>query len=156
MLGLAFAVANARYVSLDQTPKFTDHQFMALWSWREALWPSADPDLLGRAGLLRQPRDLPYPPLVYATGLPGAGQGPPDMAAARRSLAPFWVVWAVAMHGIGRRLGGPRAGLAVGALAVASPFVAQYAREYFLDMPQAAMQALALWLLLRADGLGPS
>ena len=159
ILGLLFVAANTGYVLLDDGPKFTDHQLMALWSWRERLWPATGPSLLGQAGMLRLPRDLPYPPLVYVLGLPGAHAAGPEQVAARLSLAPFWMVWAVAMHGIGWHLGGAgpgrgsaRAGLAVGALAICSPFLLQYAREYFLDMPQAAMQALALWLLLRTEG----
>lgn len=69
------------------------------------------------------------------------------------SLAAFMVVLIFAAYGIGERLAGPRLGALSALVTGALPGTIVFAREYVFALPTAAMLALAMFALLRSDGL---
>lgn len=78
---------------------------------------------------------------------------------ALQSLWVFCLVFLLAVYGLGFRLGGKVGGLAALLLAASHADVMHHGRQYYIDLPSAAMALLALWALLRTDGLlrrGPS
>ncbi|MCE1249013.1 MAG: glycosyltransferase family 39 protein [Firmicutes bacterium] len=71
--------------------------------------------------------------------------------ALRYSLIPYWVVFLLAMYGIGKHLGDKYSGIAVMCLAASSPHILNLSRHYYLDFPQTAVTALALYFLYKSD-----
>jgi len=69
------------------------------------------------------------------------------------TLAGFMVVLIFAAYGIGERLAGPRLGALAALVTGALPGTIIFAREYVFALPAAAMLALAMFALLRSDGL---
>lgn len=105
------------------------------------------------------PRYGAYPPLVYLLTALAFELGGVGVPTARVVVVLFGLLLLPALAGIGRQLGGRTGGLAVLALAIASPVPLYASRMYLLDYPQTATTALALWALLASDGLrrrGPS
>ena len=95
---------------------------------------------------------ITYPPVTYIiTSLFYTAMGISTLAA-RLSLIVFWIIFILAMFGIGKELGGIYSGIVITALAASSPQVLRYSRIYFLDFPQAATTALALYFLIKSKG----
>jgi hypothetical protein len=72
--------------------------------------------------------------------------------ALRYSLIPFGVIFLLSVYGIGRHLGDEYSGIAAMCLAAASPHVLNLSRHYYLDFPQTAVSALALYMLYKSNG----
>jgi len=69
------------------------------------------------------------------------------------TLAGFMVILIFAAYGIGARLAGPRLGALAALVTGVLPGTIVFAREYVFALPTAAMLALAVFALLRSDGL---
>ncbi len=92
---------------------------------------------------------LQYPPLVYLVAASGAyvgGLGIPSMIIAENLF--FVPLLALGCYQTGRLAFGPRAGLLAVIFALGSPLLAKLFHLTLLDAPQAAMAAVALWLIL--------
>lgn len=94
---------------------------------------------------------ITYPPLTYLVTLPYFLTMGISQHTARLSLMIFWIIFLLAMFGIGRHYGGYYSGFTVMALSASSPHVLEYSRIYFVDFPQVATTALAFFLLLKTE-----
>ncbi len=93
-----------------------------------------------------------YPPVVTcATGLLYFAF-PVAPLTAQSVIWGFLVVGLLAIYGVGRRLVDARTGLLAAFLFATAPFVVTSLLTFQLDLPLAAMVALALYTLLRAEG----
>jgi 4-amino-4-deoxy-L-arabinose transferase-like glycosyltransferase len=63
----------------------------------------------------------------------------------------FVPLLAVACYQIGHRIAGPRAGLLAVVFALGSPLLAEQFHVFMLDAPQAALVAVAVWLILASE-----
>ena len=93
-----------------------------------------------------------YPPLAYFATMPFFSIMGISQYAARISLFIFWIIFLIAMFGIGRELGDDFSGFTVMAISAASPHVLEYSRIYYIDFPQTACTAAALYFLLKSKG----
>jgi len=93
-----------------------------------------------------------YPPLFHLLAAPLTMiSSHPDVYCAANWLALFGLIWAVWLTG--RRLVGPAAGLAAGALVPAYVYVSWMCRMPMIDLVLTTMVAWTLWLLVRGAGL---
>ena len=93
-----------------------------------------------------------YPPIVTcAAGLLGFAL--PPLAAAHAVMWAALVLGTLAIFGLGRRLLDPAAGLLAAFLFATAPFVLFSLMNFQLDLPLAAMVALALYSLARTEAL---
>jgi hypothetical protein len=93
-----------------------------------------------------------YPPIVTcAAGLLGFAL--PPLAAAHAVMWAALVLGALAIFGLGRRLLDPAAGLLAAFLFATAPFVVFSLTNFQLDLPLAAIVALALYALARTEAL---
>jgi hypothetical protein len=94
-----------------------------------------------------------YPPLaICAGGLAGA-LAPSDRLAAQTAVLAFLGLGMAAVLVLGRMLVGPRAGVVAALLFGSAPFVVYSSVHFQVDLPLAAMVALALVLLVKSEGL---
>ncbi|HJV54927.1 MAG TPA: glycosyltransferase family 39 protein [Methylomirabilota bacterium] len=93
-----------------------------------------------------------YPPIVTcAAGMLGFVLAP--LAAAHAVMWAALVVGTLAVLGLGRRLLDPAAGLLAAFLFATAPFVVFSLMNFQLDLPLAAVVALALYALARSEAL---
>lgn len=141
---------------------------MAVWLWIDRRPPEWDhANHLERAVLCQRSLTEParealqeiiaessfYPPIVTcAAGLLGFVL--PPLAAAHAVMWAALVLGTLAIFGLGRRLLDPAAGLLAAFLFATAPFVVFSLTNFQLDLPLAAMVALALYALARSEALG--
>jgi 4-amino-4-deoxy-L-arabinose transferase-like glycosyltransferase len=90
-----------------------------------------------------------YPPLVHLVGALAISLfGMHPMALILSSNVVFVPLLALGCYGVGKHVGGPRAGLLAALFALATPMFTSMMHEYDLDPPQAAMVAVGAWALL--------
>jgi len=155
-----FVLQNSLCGALDQAPEGADGHYARSVGFHLFL-RSGDATCLRRYGepvfmeAFPSPEAYPllnpYPPLSYAVTSLFYTLGGISPVTARHSMAFFGVVLLLSLFGIGRRYGGLSAGLAVMAFGAGSGFLLRAARAYQLDLPQAALSTLALYLLLKSD-----
>jgi len=95
-----------------------------------------------------------YPPVVPCLAGVAYALAPSDAAAAQAVVLAFLGLGMAAVYALGRRLAGGTAGVAAALAFGAAPFVVFSALRFQLDLPLAAMVALALVLLLRTEDFG--
>jgi 4-amino-4-deoxy-L-arabinose transferase-like glycosyltransferase len=145
-LAVAFVLATCWWLSRDRSVPIDDaalHLGSAFDAY-EAL----------RAGhLLRAfTGAAPYPPLTFLAGAVGAsiggvGVAPPIIA---QNII-FVLLLAVGCYNVGRLAFGPLAGLLAVVFALGSPMVIEEFHEFMLDVPEAAMVAIAVWAILATE-----
>ncbi len=151
MAGAAWGL-QAWWVVLDQGPPDSDewhHLIKAQGYWLG--WNRAGVSGLAHAMRLTQ---TTFPPLAHLGVLPWfdwAGGFSTDLAL--MSLGPWLAVLTIACYGLGRRLAGPWAGLAAGAMGASAPLIVCLSRKFLLDLPLTAMVACCLWALLASRQL---
>jgi 4-amino-4-deoxy-L-arabinose transferase-like glycosyltransferase len=93
-----------------------------------------------------------YPPAVRLFGALALLLGGMHVATAvlAQNLV-FVPLLALACFAVGRMLGGPRAGLLAVVFALGAPLVAEQFHVFMLDAPEAALVAVAVWLLLASE-----
>ncbi|HYB22707.1 MAG TPA: glycosyltransferase family 39 protein [Solirubrobacteraceae bacterium] len=96
----------------------------------------------------------PYPPLTYLVGalgllVGGVGVAPPILA----QNVVFVTLLALGCYHVGRLAFGRLAGLLAVVFALGSPMVIEGFHEFMLDVPEAALVAVALWAILRRRAL---
>jgi hypothetical protein len=144
---LAIAVVVAIWLSIDRRPPEWDHanhlerviacaHDLAAGDWRAILERSSF-----------------YPPVVPCAAGVVYRLLPTDAAAAQFVMLLFLGVGMAATYGLGRALADGTAGVAAAWIFGAAPFVLFSALRFQLDLPLAALVALALVVLLRTDGL---
>ena len=108
-----------------------------------------------RAGDVRSilERSSFYPPLVLCLGGAGMLLGLSDAAAAAAVMIGFLGLGMAAVYLLGRALADGTVGVAAALLFGSAPFVVFSTLRFQLDLPLAAMVALALAVLLATDGL---
>ena len=90
-----------------------------------------------------------YPPLAHLVGAAAyliGGMHPMAMEMAANIV--FVPLLAFGCYGVGRELAGPRAGLLAGVFGLGTPMFVSTMHSFYVDTPQAAMVAIALWALL--------
>ena len=90
-----------------------------------------------------------YPPLGHLVGGVGTfvlGVHPWTMVVTQHLV--FLPLLAVSCYGVGRLAYGPLGGLLAAIFALGTPIVVSEMREFYLDVPQAAMVAACVWALL--------
>lgn len=97
--------------------------------------------------------DQYYPPFVYwVTDCFYAVLGNESLWVAVLSNA-FWIgVLVFSTYGVGKQLWNARVGWLSVAFVVGAPLIVDAGKDYMLDLPLTAVAALALYLLVRADG----
>ncbi|HET6448622.1 MAG TPA: glycosyltransferase family 39 protein [Conexibacter sp.] len=96
--------------------------------------------------------DTYYPPGIRLFGvlvLALLGKGPDGPVLAQNVV--FVPLLAFACYRIGKLVAGPRAGLLAVVFALGTPLIAEQFHVFMLDAPQAALVALATWLILASD-----
>jgi len=96
--------------------------------------------------------DTYYPPGIRLFGvvvLALFGKSPDGPVLAQNAV--FVPLLAFACYRIGSMVAGPRAGLLAVVFALGTPLIAEQFHIFMLDAPQAALVALAAWLLLAGD-----
>jgi 4-amino-4-deoxy-L-arabinose transferase-like glycosyltransferase len=93
-----------------------------------------------------------YPPGIRLLGVITLALGgeSPDGPVLAQNLV-FVPLLALACYRVGRMVGGPRAGLLAVVFALGTPLIAEQFHVFMLDAPQAALVAVAVWLILASD-----
>ncbi|MBI2158865.1 MAG: glycosyltransferase family 39 protein [Candidatus Rokubacteria bacterium] len=97
-----------------------------------------------------------YPPLVICTAAFAYRLAPSDVAAAQAIVLAFLGLGMGAVYVLGRRVAGGAGGVVAAVLFGSAPFVVFSSLRFQLDLPLASMVALALVVLLRAEGFSHS
>jgi 4-amino-4-deoxy-L-arabinose transferase-like glycosyltransferase len=134
---------NIAYIHLDTRFQSTNYQYLRALQYYGFLSGGESELSL---------RYMNYPPLQYIFTMPFFSLFGQSQETARLSLLVFWIIFLLAMFGIGYELGGPWSGAVVMLLAASSPHVLNCSRTYFIDFPQTAMTALALYFLTKSNG----
>ena len=103
------------------------------------------------ARLLQAEVRPPLPQLVTVAAYRLLGER--SQRAARLSVLPFLCLLLLASYCLGAQLKDRETGLVAAALLAGFPQVIGFSRSYWMDLPLAAVTTLALWALLRSDGL---
>lgn len=93
-----------------------------------------------------------YPPLVICAAGLAYRLVPSDAVAAQAVVLAFLGLGMAATYFLGRRLAGGTAGVVAALLFGTAPFVVFSTLRFQLDLPLAAMVALALWAALESEG----
>jgi hypothetical protein len=141
----AVALVAAVWLALDRRPPEWDHanhlehavhcaDDLARGDWSS---------ILGRTAF--------YPPLVPCSAALAYRLAPSDVAAAQAVVIAFLGVGMAATYLLARRFAGWTGGMVAAVLFGTAPFVVWHALRFQLDLPLAAMVALALEVLLRTE-----
>jgi hypothetical protein len=93
-----------------------------------------------------------YPPLVPCLAGVVAYVVPSDLVAAQMVMLAFLALGMASIHALGRERLGSRVGVMAAIIFGTAPFVVFNTVRFQLDLPLAALVALAFWLVLRTDG----
>jgi 4-amino-4-deoxy-L-arabinose transferase-like glycosyltransferase len=96
--------------------------------------------------------DTYYPPAIRLFGAVVValfGRGPDGPVLAQNIV--FVPLLALACYRVGRMVAGSRAGLLAVVFALGAPLIAEQFHVFMLDAPQAALVAVAVWLLLESE-----
>lgn len=138
---ILFLYQNYLFIFIDNATAYSDKQVLYSLTYYNYYFNN---------DRLADPASIPYPPLVHFLvsfcykifGL--------SMEVARYFVSLFSVIFLLSMFGIGKELGDDYSGLSVMALAASSPHVLNNSRLFFLDFPQTALTALAIWCLIKS------
>ncbi len=156
LIWLLHAAINYSWLRQDTRPPTFDAAQNAAWTVRMAHLPFGSEPLAALAGLFAS---YPYPPLVYWVAAPFVRVGGPHIDTILLSQLLFLGLLFFATYQIGAALMSRRAALLAVALLSFFPAIFGLSRIYLLDLPQAAVAALTVWLLLctqRFERLAPS
>ncbi len=137
-----FLLQNYLFIQQDKSTGFTDAHITSAAIFYDTMV------LKNENNLSR----IHYPPLLYLLTALNFRLTGISIQGARMVVSFFAIIFLLAMFGIGYQLGGYHSGAAVMALAISSPHILNYSRNYFPDFPQTAMTALAFYFLLKSEG----
>lgn len=138
---MLFIFQNVVFIGRDTLYKFTDHHIVMSMMYFD----------LVHGINISEWQQATKPPVMFLVSIPFHDCMGFSPYAARVSLSVFWIIFLLAMYGIGAHTGGVYAGIAVMALSAGSPHVLNYSRQYFSDFPQTATSALFLLFLLKSN-----
>jgi len=95
--------------------------------------------------------DYFYPPFMYQVSALFYFLFPPSMISVGMTHIPFWAVLIFSIYGIGSLLFSPLIGLLAVFYFLTAPYTILWSYQYMLDIPAAAMLALAFYLLLKSQ-----
>ncbi len=143
---LVVAVTSAVWLAVDRRPPewdYASHLERGVLCVRDLAHGEV------RAVLLRSTF---YPPVVPCLGGLAGALAPSDVAAGVAVVVAFLGLGMAATYLLGRRFAGSAAGVAAAVVFGTSPFLVWQSLRFQLDVPLAAMVALALEVLLRTEG----
>jgi len=143
----AMVVIAAAWLAVDRTPPEWDHA-----NHLERVVHCAE-DLARRDVRTIVERSSFYPPLVPCAAAVLYRLAPSDVAAAQAVVLAFLGLGMAAVYALGRQLAGGTEGVVAAVVFGCAPFVVFSSLRFQLDLPLAAMVALALVVLLRTEGL---
>ncbi len=147
---VALAAVAAAWLAVDQRPPEWDHA-----NHLERAVACAED--IGRGDVRRiLERSALYPPLVPCAAGLVYRLAPSDVAAAQTVVLAFLGLGMGAVYALGRRFAGGTGGVVAALLFGTAPFVVFSSLRFQLDLPLAAMVALALVVLLRTEGFRSS
>ena len=142
----ALVLIAAVWLAIDRTPPEWDHA-----NHLERVVRCAE-DLARRDWRTLMERSSFYPPVVPCAAAVVYRLAPSDAAAAQTIILAFLGVGMAAVYALGRRLAGGTEGVVAAVVFGCAPFVVFSALRFQLDLPLAAMVALALVVSLRTEG----
>jgi len=151
LLGLVVLTswANLAWAAQNTAPPESDantHVFLSL-VFHESLGDAPGP-LLPKALVRFLNYREHYPPLAYQVGELGWIALGRSLLAPVLGVAPFLLILAISMYGLGRLLAGRIAGLLSAVMTCTAPVVLEHSRTLFLDLPLTALVAFGIWTLL--------
>jgi uncharacterized membrane protein YsdA (DUF1294 family) len=151
---VGFIALTAWWLSVDRSVPYNDAAQHLFFAFRYR-------DMLERGEVL-QVVDFPsfYPPATYLLGAAASFVAGVHVAVPILAQNIVYVpLLALACYGIGRVLEGPLAGLLAVVFALGAPLIVEQFHVFMLDIPQAALVAVAAWQILASDRfarVGPS
>jgi 4-amino-4-deoxy-L-arabinose transferase-like glycosyltransferase len=145
-LAIAFLALTAWWVTVDRSVPYNDAAQHLFFAFRYH-------DLLAEGHVLRIV-DFPsfYPPATYLLGAAAAFVGGVHVAVPILAQNLVYVpLLALACYQIGRLLAGSTAGLLAVVFALGAPLVIEQFHVFMLDIPQASLVAVSIWLILASD-----
>jgi MFS family permease len=143
---LALVMVAAVWLAIDRTPPEWDHA-----NHLERVVHCAE-DLARRDVRAIVERSSFYPPVVPCAAALVYRLAPSDAASAQSVILAFLGLGMAAVYLLGRRLAGGTEGVVAAVVFGCAPFVVFSALRFQLDLPLAAMVALALVVILRTEG----
>ena len=143
---LALVVVVAVWLAIDRTPPEWDHA-----NHLERAVNCAEDLAQGDVRRLIE-RSSFYPPIVPCGAALVYRLVPSDAASAQSVVLAFLGLGMAAVYLLGRRLAGSTEGVVAAVIFGCAPFVVFSALRFQLDLPLAAMVALALFVVLQTDG----
>jgi MFS family permease len=143
---LALVLIAAVWLAIDRTPPEWDHA-----NHLERVVNCAE-DLAQRDIRRIIERSSFYPPIVPCSAALVYRLVPSDAASAQSVVLVFLGLGMAAVYLLGRRLAGSTEGVVAAVVFGCAPFVVFSALRFQLDLPLAAMVALALFVVLQTDG----
>lgn len=151
-LALAFATGFAWYVRERYVPFSDDAWFLGML-WESTRLVQERPPLEAAWRLYFFMGPMPYPPGLHLLSSVFTVVGVPFPWNGWAAMLTSLVVLGGSLFAAGLRLGGDRVGWTAALLGVSSPLALEYSHRLYLDLPIAAVAALALALALHSDGL---
>lgn len=151
-LALAFATGIAWYVRERYVP-FSDDAWLLGMLWESTRFVQERPPLEAAWRLYFFMGPLPYPPGLHTVAAGFALLGVPFPWNGWAAMLSSLLVLGASLFAAGLRLGGDRVGWTAAMLGVSSPLALEYSHLLYLDLPIAAIAALALALALHSRGL---
>jgi uncharacterized membrane protein YsdA (DUF1294 family) len=143
---VAFIAITRWWLSADQGVPYNDAAQHLFWALHvRDLFDGGRPEVVF---------DFPsfYPPATFLLGAAATYVGGMTVAAPIMAQNLVYVpLLALGCFQLGRTLAGPRAGLLAVVFALGAPFVIEQFHVFMLDAPQAALVALAAWLILASE-----
>jgi hypothetical protein len=143
---LALVLIAAVWLAIDRRPPEWDHA-----NHLERVVHCADDIARGDVRAIIE-RSSFYPPVVPCSAALVYRLAPSDAAAAQSVILVFLGLGMAAVYLLGRRLAGGAEGVVAAAVFGCAPFVVFSALRFQLDLPLAAMVALALVVILNTEG----
>ncbi|HKQ66108.1 MAG TPA: glycosyltransferase family 39 protein [Methylomirabilota bacterium] len=143
---LALVVVVAVWLAIDRTPPEWDHA-----NHLERAVNCAEDLAQGDVRRIIE-RSSFYPPIVPCGAALVYRLVPSDVASAQSVVLAFLGLGMAAVYLLGRRLAGATEGVVAAVVFGCAPFVVFSALRFQLDLPLAAMVALALFVVLQTDG----
>lgn len=144
---VAFVLVSCWWLGQDRGLPFSDNgsHLITVLAYRDRL---AAGDFGGDFWI----RSGAYPPLTFVVGALGTFVGGANVWSPVLTQNLVYVpLLAAGCYGVGRMLAGPPAGALAVAFALGSPLIAEQFHVFMLDAPEAALVAVAAWLILRSD-----
>jgi 4-amino-4-deoxy-L-arabinose transferase-like glycosyltransferase len=141
---LIFTVQNIAFICQDTGSFLNDNHYFRALDFYFSIFQKTDtvyyPDLVHN----------PFPPLVNIIVTPFFALFGTNLVTARIAAQLFWIVFLISMYLIGKETEDEWSGIIVLCFAASSPHILNNSRNFFPDLPQAALSALSLLYLIKS------